>query len=138
MGVQDDYRVTCTPKPILLDSDVFIDFLRGHDQAVSFVNAHSERILVSSVTVAELHAGVGGGREDTDSLGSVFNFDATCRVRYRLRGRPAAKSWSKFCLSLSNAASAPSHLPLIEGAAQRAAWECRRAVGMLLGGLFGR
>lgn len=54
------------PKPILLDTDVLIDFLRGHDQAVSFVNAHSERIMVSSVTVAELYAGVRGGREDTE------------------------------------------------------------------------
>ncbi len=53
-------------KPILLDTDVLIDFLRGHDQAVSFVNAHSERIMVSSVTVAELYAGVRGGREDTE------------------------------------------------------------------------
>lgn len=53
-------------KPILLDTDVLIDFLRGHDQAISFVNAHSERIMVSSVTVAELYAGVRGGREDTE------------------------------------------------------------------------
>ena len=55
-------------KSILVDTDVLIDFLRGHEQARSFVNAHSERIMVSSVTVAELYAGVRGGREDPEQI----------------------------------------------------------------------
>ena len=50
------------PQPILVDTDVLIDFLRGHEKAVSFVNIHADRIIVSSIVVAELYAGVKGGR----------------------------------------------------------------------------
>ena len=32
-------------KPILLDTDVLIDFLRGYDKAVSFVNVNLDRII---------------------------------------------------------------------------------------------
>ena len=39
---------------ILLDPDVLVDFLRGHTKAVAFVNAHSARIILSSIVVAEL------------------------------------------------------------------------------------
>jgi hypothetical protein len=42
----------------LLDTDVLIDFLRGDEKAVSFVKANSSRIILSSVVVAELYAGV--------------------------------------------------------------------------------
>jgi predicted nucleic acid-binding protein len=48
-------------RPILVDTDVLIDFLRGHDEATSFVTANSENILVSSILVAELYAGARGG-----------------------------------------------------------------------------
>lgn len=34
-------------KPVLLDTDVLVDFLRGHPQAVSWVQAHSHRIILS-------------------------------------------------------------------------------------------
>ena len=54
------------PKPVLIDTDGLIDLLRGREQALSFVNAHSERIMMSSVTVAELYAGVRGGRGGTE------------------------------------------------------------------------
>ena len=49
-------------KPILVDTDVLIDFLRGHEQAVSFVNLESDRIVLSSIVVAELYAGARGGK----------------------------------------------------------------------------
>ena len=45
------------PRPILLDTDILIDFLRGHDEAVSFVNANLDRIILSFIVVAELYAG---------------------------------------------------------------------------------
>ena len=48
---------------ILLDTDVLVDFFRGHSKAVSFVNAHSHRIVLSSIVVAELYAGVKGDAE---------------------------------------------------------------------------
>ena len=51
------------PKPIVVDTDVLIDFLRGREQAVSFVNLESDRIILSSIVVAELYAGVRGDTE---------------------------------------------------------------------------
>jgi predicted nucleic acid-binding protein len=58
----------------LLDTDVLIDFLRGYEKAVSFVNANSSRIILSSVVVAELYAGVKGDAEQAtlDRFISLF------------------------------------------------------------------
>jgi hypothetical protein len=47
----------------LLDTDVLVDFLRGHHKAVAFINTHSARIILSSIVVAELYAGVKGDTE---------------------------------------------------------------------------
>ena len=47
----------------LLDTDVLIDFLRGYSKAVDFVNANSFQIILSSIVVAELYAGVKGESE---------------------------------------------------------------------------
>ena len=53
-------------KPILVDTDILIDFLRGREQAVSFINLESDRIILSSIVVAELYAGARGGKGDTE------------------------------------------------------------------------
>ena len=50
-------EVTMT-RSILLDTDVLVDFFRGHSKAVAFVNAHSAHIILSSIVVAELFAGI--------------------------------------------------------------------------------
>lgn len=50
-------------KAILLDTDVLVDFFRGYSKAVAFVNANSSRIILSSIVVAELYAGVKGDAE---------------------------------------------------------------------------
>ncbi len=50
-------------KPILFDTDVLIDFLRGHSKAVSFINKNSSGALISSIVVAELYAGLQGNAE---------------------------------------------------------------------------
>jgi predicted nucleic acid-binding protein len=47
----------------LLDTDVLVDFLRGHKKAVAFVNTCSARIILSPIVVAELYAGVKGKAE---------------------------------------------------------------------------
>ena len=47
----------------LLDTDILVDFLRGHKKAVAFINTHSARIILSSIVVAELYAGVKGDSE---------------------------------------------------------------------------
>jgi len=61
-------------KPLLIDTDVMIDFLRGHPKAVALVKKHSARIILSSIVTAELYAGVRGDEElDTlDNLVSLF------------------------------------------------------------------
>jgi len=62
------------PSSILVDTDVLVDFLRSHSKAVAFVNANSARIILSSIVVAELYAGVKGHTEQTglDSFISLF------------------------------------------------------------------
>jgi predicted nucleic acid-binding protein len=44
--------------PLLIDTDVLIDYLRDYPAAVSYVEAQQERFLISVVMVAELYAGV--------------------------------------------------------------------------------
>ncbi len=61
---------------ILLDTDVLVYFFRGHSKAVAFVNAHSARIILSSIVVAELYAGVKGDAEQA----ALENFVSIFRV----------------------------------------------------------
>lgn len=49
--------------PLLLDTDVLIDYLRGRSDAVAFLRKTRRRLFVSAVTVAELHVGVREGAE---------------------------------------------------------------------------
>jgi predicted nucleic acid-binding protein len=58
----------------LLDTDVLVDFFRGHSKAVTFVNANSARIILSSIVVAELFARVKGDQEQAilESFVSLF------------------------------------------------------------------
>jgi predicted nucleic acid-binding protein len=60
---------------ILLDTDVLVDFFRGYSKAVAFVNAHSARIILSSIVVAELYAGVKGDAEQSalENFVSLFH-----------------------------------------------------------------
>ena len=51
----------------LLDTDIAIDYLRGVQAAVEFVQRHESEISLSAVTVAELFAGVREG-DETDKL----------------------------------------------------------------------
>jgi hypothetical protein len=51
-------------QPVLLDTDVIVDFLRGVEQAGTLVRAHADRIILSSIVVAELYAGVKGHEEE--------------------------------------------------------------------------
>ena len=63
-------------RPILLDTDVLVDFFRGQSKAVAFINAHSDRIILSAVVVAELFAGAKGSAEE----GSLEEFVSLFRV----------------------------------------------------------
>ena len=61
-------------KPVLVDTDALVDFLRGHSKAVALVHAQSARIILSSIVAAELYAGVRGDGEliTLDSLIQLF------------------------------------------------------------------
>jgi predicted nucleic acid-binding protein len=48
---------------LLIVTDVLTDYLRDYPEAVSYVEAQQERLLISVVTVAELYAGVREGEE---------------------------------------------------------------------------
>lgn len=47
----------------LVDTDVWIDYLRGHQLAIACVRQLPERVWISAVSVAELYAGVREGAE---------------------------------------------------------------------------
>ncbi|MBK7016634.1 MAG: type II toxin-antitoxin system VapC family toxin [Sulfuritalea sp.] len=49
--------------PLLLDTDILIDYLRGQVKAVAFLKKTRRHLLVSALTVAELHVGVREGSE---------------------------------------------------------------------------
>ncbi len=51
--------------PVLIDTDVAIDYLRGHADATTYIEGLSGNNLISSITVAELYAGVRDGAERT-------------------------------------------------------------------------
>lgn len=49
--------------PLLIDTDVLIDYLRGQAAAVAYLENLTEPLLISAITVAELYAGVREGTE---------------------------------------------------------------------------
>jgi len=74
--------------PILIDTDVMVDFLRGHPKAVALVQTHSTRIMLSTIVAAELYAGVKGDEElsTLDSLMSLFHVVPVTRELARAGG----------------------------------------------------
>lgn len=59
---------------MLVDTDILIDYLRGQEEAVRFLEANTEIISLSAVSVAELYQGVREGQEraDLSQLVSAF------------------------------------------------------------------
>jgi len=49
--------------PLLIDTDVLIDYLRGQDEAVAFLKRTRRTLRVSAATLAELFVGVREGAE---------------------------------------------------------------------------
>ena len=48
---------------LLLDTDVLIDFLRGHPEAIQLLETSDHEFWISAVSVAELYVGVRDGKE---------------------------------------------------------------------------
>ena len=63
-------------RPLLVDTDVLIDFFRGHSKAVVFVNRYSSKTVLSSIVVAELYAGAKADPE----LDVLANFVSLFRI----------------------------------------------------------
>jgi predicted nucleic acid-binding protein len=75
-------------RPVLLDTDVLVDFLRGVDQAVAMVHALQDRIVLSAIVVSELYAGVKGNQElaTLDAFVSLFRVAPVTQSVARLGG----------------------------------------------------
>ncbi len=56
-------------KPLLIDTNVLIDYLRGAKPAIDFVDQMRHQPATSVIVVAELYAGVRDGRERTELEG---------------------------------------------------------------------
>lgn len=63
-------------RSLLVDTDVLVDFFRGHSKAVAFIKTNSSHIVLSSIVVAELYAGVKGDSE----LSALESFLSLFRV----------------------------------------------------------
>lgn len=50
-------------QPVLVDTDVLVDYLCGQPLAISFFEIFADRIILSPVVVTELYAGVKGEAE---------------------------------------------------------------------------
>jgi predicted transcriptional regulator len=62
------------PDRLLIDSDVLIDFLRGHPKAKSYIRLLQSCPFLSAAMVAELYAGVREGQERQQLDGLVSGF----------------------------------------------------------------
>src|SRR5699024_9062728 len=60
---------------LLIDTDVAIDYLRGQPQAADWLEAVDDDLMLSTINIAELHAGVRGGRERTALAAFVSAFE---------------------------------------------------------------
>lgn len=58
----------------LLDTDIIIDFLRGKTEAVNYVKTFVNNTVISTISVAELYAGVRGSteRKELDDFLGLF------------------------------------------------------------------
>jgi predicted nucleic acid-binding protein len=55
--------MTTLPDPLLIDTDVLIDYLRGRPEAVAYIDNLTNPLFVSAIAVAELYVGVRDGAE---------------------------------------------------------------------------
>jgi predicted nucleic acid-binding protein len=71
---------------LLVDTDILIDYLRGNPLAVSFVQNHAERIILSSIVAAELYAGARNEKE-LATLGSLLSIFRVIPVSHEIAKR---------------------------------------------------
>ena len=54
------------PAQFLVDTDIMVDYLRGHPDAVKYIKTNADYIAISLITAAELYAGVNGDKEEKE------------------------------------------------------------------------
>jgi len=67
----------------LVDSDVFIDYLKGFDLACDLIETQIDRICLSVITIAEIRAGIKGQEEEQaldQFLSAILIYDVTRTV----------------------------------------------------------
>jgi predicted nucleic acid-binding protein len=52
-----------TPGALLIDTDVIVEYLRGRERAVAYMQSLGGSLYVSAITIAELYAGVRSGEQ---------------------------------------------------------------------------
>ena len=57
---------------MLVDTDILIDYFRGVEAAIVFVESNIDQLTISAITVAELYQGVRDGRE-REALGDFIS-----------------------------------------------------------------
>ena len=74
---------------LLVDTDVLVDFLRGHDGAVRFVGSHATEIVLSAISAAELYAGYRDDQEleQLDEFIGIFEVIPATQAIAREGGR---------------------------------------------------
>lgn len=90
---------------LLLDSDVLIDYLRGQADAVAYLEARTEALLISVISVAELFAGVRDGRERTalETFSTRANHLCSRSIwasAARARKPDRLRCWARACSSI--------------------------------------
>ena len=116
---------------ILVDTDVLIDYLRGRDEAVAMITSTDRTILISSLTVAELYAGIKGDDEEKtleEFLGTLTVISVTSSLA-KAAGRYRKQYMKSHSVGLADAVIAATamqegallktlnikHYPMMEG-----------------------
>ncbi len=88
--------ITSTDQPCLLDTDVLIDYLRGHASARDLFAQLPDDCAISTVSVAELHAGVRDGpeRKALSTLLSTFEL-IELSAAIAIQGGLLRRDWGK-------------------------------------------
>ncbi len=116
---------------ILVDTDVLIDYLRGRDEAVALITSTNHTFLISSLTVAELYAGIKGDDEEKtleEFLGTLTVISVTSSLA-KAAGRYRKQYMKSHSVGLADAVIAATamqegallktlnikHYPMMEG-----------------------
>lgn len=76
-------------QPVIVDTDILVDYLCGHPRAVTFMEIFADRIILSSIVVAELCAGA-QNEDERDALDEFLSLFRVVPVSRELARAGAA------------------------------------------------